>query len=74
MSTKTKNTVWNTIKNRWAEKSAESSEGGDYDANLLYPDLTEQPYRVRDKFVFWSLHVQIIKVIHPNPNPNEITW
>ena len=43
MSKKTKNTVWNTLKNRWAEKSAESSEDGDNDANLLYPDLTGRP-------------------------------
>ena len=43
MSKKTKNTVWNTPKNRWAEKSAESSEDGDNDANLLYPDLTGRP-------------------------------
>ena len=43
MSKKTKNTVLNTLKNRWAEKSAESSEDGDNDANLLYPDLTGRP-------------------------------
>ena len=75
MSKKTKNTVLNTLKNRWAEKSAESSEDGDNDANLLYPDLTEQLLQRESlSFVFWSLHVQIIKVFHPNPNPNEITW
>ena len=33
----------NTLKNRWAEKSAESSEDGDNDANRLYPDLTGRP-------------------------------